>query len=104
MAIQLMKEIRFLNPADIIRCEAANNYTHIYLVTGEELIASKGLFDFDDILKNYHFIRCHQSHLVNRKFIKSLFKEDNVSDLILIDGTLVPVSRLKRDHVKNEFS
>lgn len=102
VAIQLMKEIRFIDPADIIRCEAANNYTHIHLKTGERLIASKGLFEFDEILKNYHFIRCHQSHLVNKKYIKSLLSRDMVFELQLTEkDTRIPVSRLKKDCVKS---
>ena len=104
VAIQLMKEIRFIDPADIIRCEAANNYTHIYLKTGEKLMASKGLFEFDEILKNYHFIRCHQSHLVNKKYIKSLLSRDMVFELQLTEkDTRIPVSRLKKDFVKSEL-
>lgn len=104
VAVQLMKEIRFIDPADIIRCEAANNYTHIYLKTGERLIASKGLFEFDEILKNYHFIRCHQSHLVNKKYIKSLLSRDMVFELQLTEkDTRIPVSRLKKDFVKSKL-
>lgn len=104
IAIQLMKEIRFIDPVDIIRCEAANNYTNIYLKTGEKLIASKGLFEFDDILKNYHFIRCHQSHLVNKKYIKSLLSNDMVFELQLTErDTRIPVSRLKKDLVKSQL-
>ncbi len=104
IAIQLMKEIRFIDPVDIIRCEAANNYTNIYLKTGEKLIASKGLFEFDDILKTYHFIRCHQSHLVNKKYIKSLLSNDMVFVLQLTEkDTRIPVSRLKKDLVKSQL-
>lgn len=104
IAVQLMKEIRFLDPADIIRCEAANNYTHIYLNTGEKLIASKGIFEYDEILKNYHFIRCHQSHLVNSKYIKSLVSSDTISELLLTEKAItIPVSRLKKDFVKAEL-
>lgn len=102
IAIQLMKEIRFIDPADIIRCEAANNYTHIYLSIGEKLIASKGLFEFDEMLQPYHFIRCHQSHLVNRKYIKSLLTSDTVFELQLTEkDARVPVSRLRKDLVKS---
>jgi two-component system LytT family response regulator len=104
IAIQLLKEIRFIDPADIIRCEAANNYTHIYLKTGEKLIASKGLFEYDEMLQTYHFIRCHQSHLVNIKYIKNLFSNDNVLELQLTEKDIrIPVSRLKKDLVKSEL-
>ena len=61
------------------------------------------MFEYDDILKDYHFIRCHQSHLVNRKYIKSLLSNDMVYELQLTEkGTRIPVSRLKKDFVKSE--
>lgn len=104
IALSLMKEIRFVNPIEIIRFEAANNYTNIYLESGEKLLVSKGLFEFSELLDDYHFIRCHQSHLVNRKFIKSILKEDTISELLLTDGsTRIPVSRLKKDEVKEKL-
>lgn len=104
IAVQLLKEIRFINPSAIIRCEASNNYTLIYLNTGEKLIASKGLFEYDDMLKDYHFIRCHQSHLVNSNYIKSLVSTDTVYELLLTENnTRIPVSRLRKDSVKSEL-
>ncbi|MBI2285175.1 MAG: response regulator transcription factor [Bacteroidetes bacterium] len=104
IAVPLLKEIRFISPTDIIRCEAANNYTHIYLVTGEKLIASKGLFEFSKLLKVYNFIRCHQSHLVNKRYVKSIISIDSIYELHLIDKvTIIPISRLKKEHVKQEL-
>jgi len=104
IAVQLMREVRFIDPTDIIRCEAANNYTHIFLKNGEKLIASKGLFEYDEMLQPYHFIRCHQSHLVNRKYIKSLLSTDTIFELMLTEKDFrIPVSRLKKDLVKAQL-
>lgn len=103
IALPLMKELRFVNPDEIIRCESDNNYTQFYLHDGEKLLVSKGIYEYAEMLKDYHFIRCHQSHLVNRKFIKSLLKEDTVFELLLTDGSRIPVSRLKKDMVKEEL-
>ena len=77
---------------------AAARLARFNLDTGEKLIASKGLFEYDDILKDYHFIRCHQSHLVNRKYIKSLLSSDTVFELQLtVKDKRIPVSRLKKE-------
>lgn len=100
IALPLMKELRFVNPDDIIRCESANNYTHFYLQGGEKLLLSKGIYEYDEMLKDYDFIRCHQSHLVNRKLIKSLVKDDTIFELLMTDGSRIPVSRLKKEIVK----
>jgi two-component system LytT family response regulator len=103
IGLPLMKEIRFVNIADVMHCESENSYTKFYMNDGEILVVSSGLFAYDAQLKPYHFLRCHQSHLVNRKYIKSLLKEDTVSELVLTDGTRIPVSRLKRDLIKDEL-
>lgn len=101
IAVTLLKEIRFIDPEEIIRCEAANNYTRIFLKSGESLIASKGIFEYEDMLKEYNFIRCHQSHLVNKKYIKSILTLDTVNEIQLIDKvTRIPLSRLKKEYVR----
>lgn len=105
IGIPLLKEIRFLDPSTIIRCEAANNYTYIFLDSGEKLIVSKGIGECNDMLKPYHFIRCHQSHLVNRNFIKSLITKDNINEIQLTTAEpKIPVSRLKKADVLSQLT
>lgn len=104
IGFHLLKEIRFIDPSTIIRCEAANNYTHIFLDNGEKLIISRGLGECDAMLKSFHFIRCHQSHLVNRKFIKSLLTNDTISEIQLtVPEPRIPVSRLKKEYVHTQL-
>lgn len=99
IALPSAREIRFVNPHDIMYCEANNNYTTFYLASGEKLIISKPLFEYDELLGEYGFIRCHNSYLVNSFFVKSMVKE-NGDSLVLENGHQVPVSRQKRDLVK----
>ena len=101
--LPFLKEYRYLKPEEIIRCEAMTSYTTFYLNNGEKLTVSRLLRDYDEMLTPYEFIRCHQSHLVNRRYIKSLLKDDTISELLLTDGTKIPVSRLKREYVKDVF-
>jgi two-component system LytT family response regulator len=82
----------------VIRCESSNNYSSIYLANGEKLLVSKPIFEFEEILKGYGFIRCHQSHLVNKKYIKSWVKEEG-GYLLLENGMQIPISRNKKDAV-----
>ena len=104
IGLPLMQEIRFVNPEVIIRCESANNYTRFFFQGDEKLLVSKGIYEYDKLLKDYHFIRCHQSHLVNRKYIKSLLNKNNISELLLTDGSRIPVSRMKKDLVIDQIS
>ncbi|WP_353723193.1 LytTR family transcriptional regulator DNA-binding domain-containing protein [Dyadobacter sp. 676] len=83
----------------MIRCESDNNYTTFYLVGGENLVICKPIFFYDDLLKQYGFIRCHQSHLVNKTSIKS-WKREFGDFLLLTDGSEIPVARSKKEEIK----
>lgn len=98
IALATMKETRFIRTMDIVRCESSNNYTIFFLAPGEKLTASRPIFEYEELLKSYGFIRCHQSHLVNRKYVKSWVKEDG-GYLLLDNGHQVPVSKNKKEVV-----
>src|ERR1035437_3495112 len=99
IALTTMKETRFIKTNEIIRCESSNNYSTFFLQNNEELLVCKPIYEYEEILSGYGFIRCHQSHLVNKKFVKSWVKEDG-DHLLLFNGKAVPISRTKKDYVK----
>jgi two-component system LytT family response regulator len=103
IALSTGKETRFILTQHIVRCESTNNYTHFYLADGEKLVVSKPIYEYEELLANYGFIRCHQSHLVNKRYIKSWVKEDG-GYLLLQHGAQVPVSRQKRDLVMESLN
>jgi two-component system LytT family response regulator len=96
LAINTTAGTHFLQPADIIRCEADGNYTLFYLESRKKIMASRTLKEYDEILTDHDFIRVHKSHLVNRKYIQS-FSSDH---LILKDNTVVEVSRRRSAAIK----
>lgn len=100
LALASTKEIQFVNTSDIIRCESSNVYTQFFLADGKNIMVSKPIFEYEELLANYDFIRCHQSHLVNKKYIKSLVKEDS-GYLLLTDQSRIPISRSKKKMVLN---
>lgn len=99
IALPALKETRFIKTKDIIRCESSNSYTTFYLAAGDKVTVSKPIYEFEEILADYGFIRCHQSHIVNVQCIASIVKEDG-GYLTLEDKTQIPVSRNKKDAVK----
>ena len=68
IALTSAKETRFIKTKEIIRCESSNNYTTFYILGGERIMVSKPIFEYEEILQGYGFIRCHQTHLVNKRF------------------------------------
>ncbi|HEY5371454.1 MAG TPA: LytTR family DNA-binding domain-containing protein [Hanamia sp.] len=99
IALSSAQEIRYVKPSGIIRCESSNNYTTFYLASGEKLLISKPIYFYEELLNDYSFMRCHQSHLVNKKFITSFIKEDGGS-LLLENNTRLPVSKQKMEKIK----
>ncbi|HEY5462325.1 MAG TPA: LytTR family DNA-binding domain-containing protein [Hanamia sp.] len=103
IALPSAQEIKYVNPSDIVRCESSNNYTTFYFSSGEKLLVSKPIYFYEDLLQDYNFIRCHQSHLVNKKYIVSLVKEDG-GYLLLKDNMRLPISKQKRESIKELLS
>lgn len=102
IALPMQQEIRYVEIDAIIRCEASNNYTQFFLNNGEKILMAKTLKEYADMLPPADFFRTHQSHLVNRHYIKSWLKEDG-GILLLTDGTTIPVSRINRERVKKQL-
>lgn len=102
IALPMQQEIRYVEIDAIIRCEASNNYTQFFLSNCEKILMAKTLKEYADMLPPADFFRTHQSHLVNRHYIKSWLKEDG-GILLLTDGTTIPVSRMNRERVKKQL-
>jgi two-component system LytT family response regulator len=103
IALPTAKETRFVRPADIIRCESSNSYTYIYLNTGERYLIARPIYEYEEMLADYGFLRCHQSHLINRQSIKSWLRNDG-DQLLLTDGSCIPISRQKRAALQSLLS
>jgi two-component system, LytTR family, response regulator len=102
IALPQQQELRYVMIADIIRCEAQNTYTWFFLSNQDKILVSKPLKEYDELLSEHGFIRCHQSHLINPVFVKSFLKEDGGS-LLLQNEMKIPVSKQKKDFVKESL-
>ena len=99
IALQMQSEIRYVTLSEIIRCEADNTYTYFFLANSEKILVSKSLKEYADLLRPNGFLRTHQSHLVNPKYVKSWLKEDG-GVLLLTSGEKIPVSKPNKETVK----
>lgn len=65
----------------------------------EEWDASLSLAELEEMLAGQDFIRCHQSFLVNCRYVRSF----RTSSMELIDGRSVPVSKHRIKEVRQAF-
>ncbi len=87
-----------LVPADqLMRCEADDNYTHVYLKNKTKIIACRTLKEMEEQLENFSsFIRVHHSYLVNMNEVDKYIRGEG-GYLIMNDGTTVNVSRSRKE-------
>lgn len=92
-----------VSPDEIIRCQADNYYTRIFFTDGTSTIVSKTLKEYVSLLEEVGFIRVHNSHLINTKWIRSFIKTDG-GFLIMSDNTEIPFSRRRKSSVITSLS
>lgn len=81
----------------IIMLEGYVNYTLIHLQDGTQKLYARTLSHFQKLLINDHFIRVHQSYLVNSIFILSY--DEKGSRLFLKNNIEVKISRRKKKNL-----
>jgi two-component system LytT family response regulator len=100
LALPTKDGVHFLQPGDIIRCEAVGNYTKFFVNNNKTYLISKTLGDYDTLLAPHNFIRTHKSHLVNKKYISFI---DHEGFAVLKDDSKVEVSRRRKEDVLSQL-
>ncbi len=96
LALKLSDSFKFIHISEICYCQADGPYTNIKLTSGQTVVQSKNLKEFEELLGEMGFIRIHHSYLVNRKEIDRLTKGKNAF-VEMKDGTQISVSSRKRE-------
>ena len=86
------KGLALLPPLQIIRVQASNSYSKIYMATGQVLVVAKVLNWFQDLLPTDMFVRVHRSHLVNKAYMTHISRSPTLA-LQLSNGDTVAISR-----------
>lgn len=85
---------------DILYMESQKNRVEIILAqTGERLAVYITLDEFERLHQSKMWIRHHKSYIVNFLYIKQYASDK----FVLRDGTIIPISRIYKDKVKECF-
>ena len=99
IVVNTLKESEIIDLGDICYIEAENVYSILYLLGNKKLVCSqRSLKDYDEMLADKGFFRCHKSYLVNLSHIVSLDKQDN-HDIILKNHAKIPLARRRKDEL-----
>lgn len=80
---------------DIVYAQADNNYTTIVLHNKKQIIVSKPLKEYEDLLADKGFLRIHQSYLVNIQYAQFFDKMEHTLQLNTND--ILPVASRKKE-------
>ena len=85
----------FALPRDVIRIESTRSYTNFFLSNGDQVVVSKRIQEYDELLTEYGFFRIHLTSLVNLRHVVSYKKSEGL--VRMSDSTESEVARRRRD-------
>lgn len=88
--------IHIVEISKLIRCEASENYSGIFIEGKNKILVARTLKEFEEMLIPYGFFRVHQSHLVNIQYVDTYEKKAG-GNALLKDGARVPVSTRRKE-------
>lgn len=96
ITISTNEGVEFYEINQIVRIESSSNYSKIYFKDGKNILVTKLLKDFEEILLPYRFFRIHNSHLINLSYIKKYIRGDG-GQVVMQNNEVIDVSRRKKE-------
>ena len=96
IALKSIECIEIVAIDDVVSCRGDRGYTTFYLKDGKEILVSKGLKEYEYLLTPFGFLRCHQSYLVNFRYVKKYYREGYLQ---MENKEQIPVSSRKKEEV-----
>jgi two-component system, LytTR family, response regulator len=87
-----------VNVDDIVWCEAVNYYTVLHLKGDKQLVATRTLKEFEDILEGPDFLRIHRGHMIHMKHLERYIKGAG-GQVVMAGGRTLDVSRTRKDEL-----
>jgi two-component system LytT family response regulator len=96
MAIPTINGLIFVTIEDIIRLEAKGSYTIIYLGNKEQVMATRNIKEYEDLLPETIFCRVHNSHIINLQNIQK-YNKGRGGYITMEDGSSIEVATRRRE-------
>jgi len=96
MAVPTLTGLVFIPIKDIMRFQADGSYTTIYLTNAEQIVATRNIKEYEDLLPAAIFCRIHNSHIINLHKIQKYHKGRG-GYVVMEDGTNIEVASRRRE-------
>ncbi len=95
IVLRTMESIFLVDLEEVLFCESDNSYTTFYLGDGKQILVSKGIKEYEQMLSPFRFFRPHQRYLVNLNHVERIDKNDGGS-IILKNKASIPISHRRK--------
>ncbi|MCW3077326.1 MAG: response regulator transcription factor [Bacteroidetes bacterium] len=95
LGIPTLEGLQMVEVKTISKCVAYDCYTELILNNGKQMVASRLLKDFEEILSEYNFLRIHHSYIINLNEVNRYVKGEG-GYVVMNDGSTCEVSRRKK--------
>lgn len=103
VAVPTTEGFELIPAEELVRCEANDNYTTLFLKNNTKIIACRTLKEIEEQLSDFsNFIRVHHSYLVNLNEVSRYIRGEG-GYLVMSDGSTVNVSRSRKDALLKYF-
>jgi two-component system LytT family response regulator len=96
MAIPTPTGLTFVALSDIIRLQAKSSYTVIHMINKQQVMTTRTIKDYEDILPQHIFYRIHNSHIINLNKIRK-YQKGRGGTVIMEDNTHIEVATRRRE-------
>jgi two-component system LytT family response regulator len=102
LVIPSMEGFEVVKLEDIIRCEGERNYTRVIISESNNILVSRTLKEYEELLSDHGFFRIHQSSLINLHHVKKYLKGGG-GRVEMTDGVELTVSRYRKEAFVKRF-
>ena len=88
---------------DIIHCKADDNFTEFHLSGGSKKLICRSLKYYQQLLKDFDFIRIHKSHLINKNYV-SKYRKGKGGTVVMENGDEIEISVSRKKEFLDAFA
>ncbi|MES2389323.1 MAG: LytTR family DNA-binding domain-containing protein [Bacteroidota bacterium] len=95
IALPTINGYEIIKMDDIVYCKSEENYTRFHLLGNKNMLVSKTIKTYEDVLESNGFMRIHKSHIINLSQIQR-YLHSKGGEVQMSDGVTLEVSRLRK--------
>ena len=95
ISLPILNGFEIVRLEEILYCRSEENYTRFYLRGAKQLLVSKTIKTYEEVLENNGFMRIHKSHIVCMSQI-TRYLHSKGGEVQMSDGAVLEVSRARK--------